>query len=115
MGSRVDDDPLVASDKALEVIERLEAGDYIEVACKAAGISSRSVRRWMNRGRYEHSKRQAGSKGNRDLDPYVEFYVEASKAQARAEGRAVDAILKADDWRAKGFYLERKFPKRQGS
>lgn len=97
-----------------EITKRLRAGGFLESVAREVGITSRTIRHWINRGRHELEKRERGDKPNPKLDRHVLFYMEANSAMAEAEGRAVVKITTSEDWRASAWYLERKFPKQWG-
>ena len=81
------------------IVESLRAGNFREVACAAAGITSRTLHNWCARG----------DKGE---EPYAALAAEVNAAEAEIETRAVKSISKSDDIRAVTFFLERRFPKR---
>ena len=87
------------------VCSYLRAGNYIETACKAAGIVKETLYRWL--------KRAAAGDG----EPFEGFREAVEAAQAQAEVRGVALVSKAgqEDWRAAAWMLERKFPKRWGT
>lgn len=102
-------------DIAEEIIEKLRAGAFLEAAVReVGGVTSRTVRSWLNKGKHEQEKRDKGYTANTKLDDYVVFYEFASGAMGEAENRSVNVIKKSDDWRAHAWYLERKWPKQWG-
>lgn len=72
------------------------AGNYIETACLAAGISTTTYYNWMKWG--EQGK-----------EPYVGFFASLKAAEAEAEAKALKCIENAmmDSWQAAAWYLER--------
>jgi hypothetical protein len=93
-----------------DVIDRLEAmlkaGNYIEVACRAAGVAPRTFRDWMVRGRSE----RPGDELYRELVGRIE------QALAEGEVRNVAQIASAarENWQAAAWLLERGYPERWG-
>lgn len=86
------------------VVEAVRAGNFPAVAARYAGISPRTLRRWMARGRREPKGR------------YREFHDAVRHAESLAEIRAVAMLQKQmqGNWRAALTFLERKFPSRWG-
>ena len=82
----------------------LRLGNYIETACKAAGIHKDTFYDWMKRAR-------TGKPGD---ERYAEFAARVDSALAEAEGRDVQTILLASrqQWQAAAWRLERRFPER---
>jgi transposase-like protein len=83
------------------IVRAIRAGNYGEVAARAAGISRSTYYRWMERGREGEAI-------------YCDFADAVSGAEADAEVEAVARIRQAmpDDWRACAHYLERRHPDR---
>lgn len=86
-----------------KILNALRAGNYRVAACKFAGISEETFRRWMNAGK-------AGEPG------YVDFVAQVKQAEAQAEASLVATIRKAagDHWQAAAWLLERKYVTRWG-
>jgi hypothetical protein len=79
----------------------LKTGQYRETACHAAGVSVRVLRDWVTRGE-EGDER------------WSEFAQRVREAESDCEINAVTQILSVDDWRARTWWLERRFPTRWG-
>lgn len=83
-------------------IELITAGLFRVEACRAAQIDPRAVDRWL----------RAGDKG-------VELYLSFARRVREAEaGLVVDELKRlrlSDDYRARTWFLERRFPKQWGS
>ena len=80
-------------------------GNYLDTACRLAGIDYGTMRRWILQGESDMSGR------------FYEFAEAVKVAEAIAESERVRLILHAgkyDDWKANAWYLERKFPDRWG-
>lgn len=86
-----------------KILNALRAGNYRVAACKFAGISDETFRRWMN----------AGKAGQPE---YVDFVDQVKQAEAQAEASLVATIRKAagDHWQAAAWLLERKYVTRWG-
>ncbi len=87
------------------IVEAIEAGNYIEVAAAAAGISKFTFYGWIQRGTDEPDS------------IYSNFANAVEKARATAEARSVARILKAGNdgtWQADAWYLERSAWQRWG-
>lgn len=86
------------------IADLVRAGNYVEVAAAAAGISRDTLYRWLKQG--ARTKRGLAH----------EFSLAIEKAQAEAEARDVTLIATAarEQWQAAAWRLERKFPDRWG-
>lgn len=107
----------------LTVANMVRAGNYIETACAAAGISQGSYYNWIGRGK------ETIRKHGEDIDQWpsplqggpdnydvlcVQFLWVMKQASAEAEAFAVTIVRKAmgSHWQAAMTYLERKHPGR---
>lgn len=79
--------------KAL-IVEMLRAGNWRETACKAAGITSNTLRNW--------------------LEADEEFRAAVDKAEAEDEANRVAHIAAEKEWKAQGWLLEKRYPQRWG-
>jgi transposase len=75
---------------------------FVEFAAMRAGISPRTVYRWMERGRRE------------GIGRCYEFMSAVKKALAEYQLTLQQQIAAADQWQAKAWLLERRFPKQWG-
>lgn len=93
-------------DVQAKVAEMLRAGNHVEAAAEAAGISRATFYAWLKRA---ESKRAADR-------PYREFAAAVEQAQAEAEARLVVLISRAGakSWQAAAWLLERQHPERWG-
>lgn len=100
--------PTKLTDDVLHQIVTLIRGHncYLETAAAFCGISKRTLFDWLRRGREEHNL------GKNTI--YVRFLHAVEKASAEAELFDLAAIAKADDWKARAWRLERKYPRRWG-
>lgn len=80
----------------------IEAGNYRCVAAEAVGLGERTLADWMKRGEDEPDS------------IYGDFRREVLEAEASAERRMVEIVVKAaaEDPKHAQWYLERKFPER---
>jgi hypothetical protein len=87
-----------------QLVVMLRAGNFVHVACRAAGVSRQAYQVWMRRGL---SSKAADA-------PFRELRGRIEQALDEAEVRAVTQIAKAsgEDWRAAAWYLERAHPER---
>jgi len=80
-------------------------GVMIETACRTAGISARTYRRWL------------ANADDPNADPkYAKFRDDADAARAKAEADSIQMVAghAKDDWRAAAWFLERSFPAKYG-
>lgn len=93
------------SDTVQELLEAIEAGNYLDTAAALAGISENTVRNWVKRG-------EAGE------TPYDAFLRAVKRASAKAEAEEVGKVRRAGNdprfWASSMTYLERKFPEKWG-
>ena len=84
-----------------KILDYLRAGSFRETAAAAAGVSSRSFRRWLERA-------AAGE------EPYVSFARDVETAMAQSEAMLIARIAAAgkEDWKAAAWIAERKHPQR---
>lgn len=89
-----------------QIVQILQAGNWLETASAYAGVDPSTVRRWMAKGEGEDAE-----------EPYRAFCAAIKQARAQAEIRAVTLIQKAAQdgtWQASAWYLERSHPDRWG-
>ena len=87
---------------ATKIVDAIRQGSYYEPACRCAGVSYRSFRRWMKEG-------EAAKSGK-----FRQFWQDVTRAEAEAEIRIIEMWQEQmpRDWRACRDYLARRFPKR---
>lgn len=86
-----------------QIAQLIRAGNTVETAAAAAGLSERSFYSWMERG-------EAESSGD-----YVDFRDAVEQARAESEAVLVARIAKAassGSWQAASWLLERRFAER---
>lgn len=86
------------------ILEAIEAGNYYNVACSVAGVSYKTFREWIKRGR---------SADPADAE-YRAFRSAVKRAEAEGERKHLKCITDeaAQTWQAAAWFLERKYPKR---
>lgn len=87
-----------------ELVQLLNAGNYIGVACAAVGLSRRTFQVWMERG------------ANESEGALHAFRTKIEQSLARGEARNVAQIANAAraNWQAAAWLLERQHPERWG-
>jgi transposase len=102
--------PTKLNDQVQEaIVTAVRAGNYVETAASAAGISVQTFYNWMERG-------EADKDQDRD-SPFVGFFEAVEKAKAESEKIDLDHIAKAageGSWQAAAWRLERRFPDKWG-
>lgn len=92
-------------ERAAAIIALVEAGNYFTIAAKSAGVTSRTLLRWMDFGKSDRP----------DREPFRQFRRAIIRAKYASEANAVkrihDAAL-AGAWQADFKYLACKFPER---
>jgi transposase len=106
------DDP-----KVKLLIQALLGGNYVEVACQYAGLAPSTVYRWVERGRNEKDRLEAGQPPTPSETPYIELCEAVEKARAQAIVANVTVIQQAarqGTWQAAAWWLERTMPNQYG-
>src|SRR4051794_29882415 len=88
------------------IVDAIAAGNYQEIAARAAGVAPSTFYEWKSRG-------EEGGPGN---ERFVEFLEAVEGAEAQAELAAVSAMRSAwnKEWRSAIEYLGRRYPDRWG-
>ena len=98
------------------ILEEIRAGSFYEIACKQAGISERTLRNWMNRGKKELERvaQSSGRRVRRSERIYVNFFKNVLEAEAFSEDELVKLWRRAapKDWKAAAEFLARRYPER---
>jgi hypothetical protein len=84
----------------------IRAGNYAKVAAAMAGVGETTYYRWLELSEESNAKKE-----------YREFRESIERAEAEAEVAAIARIRQAadnGDWKAAGWYLERKHGERWG-
>jgi hypothetical protein len=109
--------PKVTDQKVQDLIKALEYGNYMDVACKIAGVGVTSVYRWLNEGAEEANRIAAGLEPDSDRATYIEVMQAIEKARSEAEARNVAIIQRTAQegtWQAAAWWLERTRPNKWG-
>lgn len=116
--------PTLCTPERTELIcQLLSAGNFPEVACANAGISTRTYHNWRGWGEDEQIRRDAGEEPDQTKEPYLQFFQQTTRANARAEVGSVlriQQIARDEDidprvkLEAEKFLLERRFRDRWG-
>lgn len=123
----------LTEERMAQIVAMIEAGNYVETACQASGVSSASYRNWRKRGIEVAEQLVASGWGLEDIDDEevmeeagppsgmhandwqcFRFLRRIEKATALGEATAVLQVRKAmgDNWAAAMTFLERKHPDR---
>ena len=89
-----------------QLVTLLGSGNYDETAALAAGISARTLRGWLQRGR---------ESAHPDDEPYRRLRTRTDEARAKGEAAHVARVSRAaaeGDWKASAWFLERAYPER---
>ena len=94
----------------------IAAGNYVEVAASAGGVTKQAVYKWLSRGRDEAARIEEGHAARKTEAMYVDFVDAVTRAEQQAEADAVRIWREQmpDDWRAAKEYLARRFGDRWG-
>lgn len=101
--------PSLDSPQVQHLLAALEAGNFVQTAAASAGLSERSVYRWLERGRAEDA---AGTRGE-----YWQLWQAIETARAIAQARALETVMAAAErgtWKAAAWWLERAHPREWG-
>lgn len=103
---------LLTPERQANIVNLIAAGNYIETACQAAGISHQTWHNWQNRGKTERERLNVQKDAQPDPReaPYVDFVDAVEKAFAEAEARNLAIIQNAaigGTWQAAAWILER--------
>ena len=99
------------------LLTALRTGAYLDAACGHAGIGLSTLMLWMQRGRDERERINAGIPPNPNEAPFVEIMEAVEKARYDAEVRNIGIIQNAaanGQWQAAAWWLERTMPRKYG-
>jgi len=110
-------DSLLTPERQATIIQLIAAGNYIETACQATGISHQTWHNWQARGRTERERLNVQKDATPDPKEakYLDFVEAVEKAFAEAEARNLSLIQNAalaGTWQAAAWILERTRGKR---
>ena len=84
-----------------EMSKHIEDGSSYKDAAALVGVHYNSFLDWRKRGEEDQEN------GAKSI--FVDFLCELREAEARGKAEAIKYIKNNDDWRAKAWYLERKY------
>lgn len=94
---------IAEADTVQQLLEAVEAGNYLETSAELAGLSKQTVYGWLKRAETGET-------------PFKELADALKRASARAEAAEVSKVRKAGEdprfWAASMTYLERRHPER---
>lgn len=99
------------------LIEHLEAGHAIRHAAALAGVSERSVHRWLAHGYEGLALEENGEPVPEHLSPFVTLLADVERARAVSVNAHLHNIATAaadGSWQASAWKLERSFPNEYG-
>lgn len=111
---------LLTKDSREAICGCIAVGVSLQCAAETQGITGRTLKRWLARGRaaLEAAANVAPDLIERDGDllklvdveeqPYVRLVFEVDRATARAEAHYTQRLYLAEDWRAAAWWLERR-------
>lgn len=108
---------LLTDDIQDAIVQAIRAGSYLDDAAAYAGISYRTIFRWIERGKHAEAEQEAGNDITDDEYRYCQFWQAVEKARADAVIRNIGIIQSAaqnGSWQASAWYLERTNPKKWG-
>ncbi len=82
------------------IISLVRRGNFVETAAAFAGVTARTVRNWIAKGK------------RRDQPVFAEFRRRILQAKAEAEIQDLDKLSRDPAWQAIAWRLERRNPKR---
>lgn len=91
-----------------KIVKLIEAGNYVETAAAAVGVSKDTFYRWLKKG-----ARQARNGKQTDLSAWSERMQHAAARSEAADVLRISAAAKRH-WQAAAWRLERKSPERWG-
>lgn len=107
------------------IADHVNTGAYLETAANIEGFSIESMRKLLARGTRALRRREKGKDIGKDADGNeldetqkrliarsMRFAMMIRKASARSEKADLDFIATSDQWQARAWRLERKFPER---
>lgn len=108
---------LLDEERSNRITQALENGTEVLHAIRSAGISHQTYYDWLNRGREERDRINAGLKPTPDEAPFLEFLESVEKAEATAATLHMENISQTalnGTWQASAWILERRFPRQYG-
>jgi transposase-like protein len=107
--------PILTEELSKKIISFIKAGNYMDTAARAAGVSKAILYVWLKEANNEMKRRERG-KHDKSKQVFVDFLDGIKSAQAEAEVRDILVISKASEkyWQAAAWKRERQNPARWG-
>lgn len=108
---------LLTDDTQDRIVKAVLLGAYLDDAAAHAGITYRTLCKWVERGRRAEDAIEAGVDVPEGEERFVQFVHALTKARADAALRNIGVIHTAaqdGSWQAAAWYLERTNPKKWG-
>lgn len=84
-----------------EISEHVRNGSFYKDAAILSGITTKTFHEWRNKGEADEKE------GKTTL--HSDFLHSLRQAEAIAKAEAIRYIQRSDDWKARAWYLERKY------
>lgn len=84
-----------------EIAGYVRDGSFYKDACILSGITEHTFYEWKRRGLEDLN--------NEKVSVYSKFLQSLKAAEAQAKAEAIKYIQRSEDWKAKAWYLERKY------
>tara|TARA_R110000823_G_scaffold18273_4_gene57203 strand:+ start:1205 stop:1678 length:474 start_codon:yes stop_codon:yes gene_type:complete len=82
------------------ICDLVSRGNYPSSACEQVGVPNSTFFGWIKRGEATNE------------EPYYSFAKALRMAESISESNAISEIVESQDWRARAWYLERRFQDR---
>lgn len=108
----------IDNEKITNLLAAVRSGTDLDTSCHFAGLSNSQVYRWLERGKIESERIEAGHEPTDAEAEFLNFWDELKKARASAITRNVAHIQKAAQegtWKAAAWWLERTVPEVYGT
>lgn len=92
------------------LITAISLGAPRYVACAKTHLDEKTLRNWLERGLTDDEGNPVDQRD--DAADYVEFRLQFLAAEAEQEQQMLGAITDDPDWKAKAWYMERRYPDR---
>lgn len=92
------------------LITAISLGAPRYVACAKTGLDEKTLRNWLDRGVTDDDGNPVDQRP--DAEDYVEFRLKFLAAEAEQEQQMLATITSDEDWKARAWYMERRYPDR---
>ena len=105
MGTQLQRPRALSREVQQRIITLLAEGNYLFVACEAAGLTYSGFRHWQRRW----------EDGDPVAQEFADFFESVKRAVAVGEVNALRELTAGDPgWQSRAWFLERRFPQRWG-